>query len=311
LAGAAIEIEADIAAGMANLLAASYDYLRRYAGSMVLIGGAVCAPGPVDLYLGLAAAAMGDLEVAAGHLRDAMALADRLGARPIAARARVELAGILAQQGDPASARQMLTAAADVAAELGLDGLYDRAVRLRATTDQPAAEFRRHGEVWILTFAGTTTQLAESKGLHDIAALLASPRQPISALQLYGSPEPDTGADEVLDAQARAAYKQRLADLQEEIDTAEADHDDGRAAKYRAERETLVAGLAAAYGLGGRVRRLADPAERARSAVTARIRDALKRVERAHPALGRHLHESISTGRSCGYEPAAAVRWVL
>ncbi|WP_203909074.1 ATP-binding protein [Rhizocola hellebori] len=311
LAGAAIEVEADVAAGMPSLLPATYDYLREYAGCMVLIGGAVCAPGPVDLYLGLAAEAMGDLEAAAGHLRAAMALADRLGARPIATRARIELANVLARQGDPVSARQMLTTAADVAAELGLEGLYDRVLRLRATTEAPAAEFRKQSEIWILTFAGTTKQLADAKGLHDIAALLAAPGQQISALQLYGSPDPDTGADEILDAQARAAYKQRLADLEEEIDAAEATHDDGRAAKYRAERDALVAGLAAAYGLGGRVRRLADPGERARSAVTARIRDTLKRIERAHPALGEHLRESISTGRSCAYEPSAAVRWVL
>jgi tetratricopeptide (TPR) repeat protein len=311
LAGAAIEIEVDIAAGATHPLPASYGYLREYAGTIVMIGGAVCAPGPVDLYLGLAAAAMGEHEVAAGHLRDAISLADRLGARPIAARARIALAEVVAHQGDRATARQMLAAAADVAAELGLAGLYDQAQSILSTTDRPAAGFRRQGEFWTLSYLGTTSQLADAKGLHDIATLLAAPGQQISATRLYGSPEPDTGADEVLDAQARAAYKQRLIDLEDEIDAAEAAHDDGRAARYRAERDALVSGLAAAYGMGGRVRRLADPGERARTAVTARIRDSLKRIDRVHPELGKHLRESITTGRSCAYEPAAPVRWVL
>jgi hypothetical protein len=72
-----------------------------------------------------------------------------------------------------------------------------------------------------------------------------------------------------------------------------------------------VAGLAAAYGLGGRVRRLGDPAERARTTVTARIRDTLRRIDTVHPALGAHLRATVSTGRSCVYRPEPPVRWVL
>jgi hypothetical protein len=48
----------------------------------------------------------------------------------------------------------------------------------------------------------------------------------------------------------------------------------------------LVAELAHAAGLGGRARRLGDPGERARSAVTARIRDTIRRIAERHPALG-------------------------
>jgi hypothetical protein len=73
----------------------------------------------------------------------------------------------------------------------------------------------------------------------------------------------------------------------------------------------LVDELARVVGLGGRPRRLGDERERARKAVSARIRDALDRVERAHPALGRHLRETISTGTSCAYTPAAPVDWEL
>jgi hypothetical protein len=43
----------------------------------------------------------------------------------------------------------------------------------------------------------------------------------------------------------------------------------------------------------------------------ARVRDALDRIERVHPALGRHLRETISTGTSCAYAPAAPVDWEL
>ena len=50
-------------------------------------------------------------------------------------------------------------------------------------------------------------------------------------------------------------------------------------------------------------------AERARTTVTARIRDAIGRIERAHPELGRHLRASIVTGTRCSYRPAETVRW--
>ena len=44
-------------------------------------------------------------------------------------------------------------------------------------------------------------------------------------------------------------------------------------------------------------------AERARSAVSKRIKDALQRIHSHAPALGQHLARSIKTGRMCGYLP--------
>ena len=69
--------------------------------------------------------------------------------------------------------------------------------------------------------------------------------------------------------------------------------------------------LSAAYGLGGRPRRAGDPAERARTAVTARIRAAIAGIEALHPELGRHLRLSVRTGTLCVYEPDRPVPWTL
>lgn len=53
--------------------------------------------------------------------------------------------------------------------------------------------------------------------------------------------------------------------------------------------------------------------ERHRSAVTKRIRDALNKIEKNHPALGRHLHARVKTGYECGYvlDPDQPVIWRL
>src|SRR5262245_29623407 len=45
-------------------------------------------------------------------------------------------------------------------------------------------------------------------------------------------------------------------------------------------------------------------AERARSAVGKRIRDAVRGVEAHHPALGYHLRAGIKTGSRCVYVPS-------
>ena len=54
-----------------------------------------------------------------------------------------------------------------------------------------------------------------------------------------------------------------------------------------------------------------DQSERARKAVTARIRDIIGRVEQVHPALAGHLRESVTTGTRCCYSPPVPVSWRL
>jgi hypothetical protein len=68
---------------------------------------------------------------------------------------------------------------------------------------------------------------------------------------------------------------------------------------------------AAALGLRGRARPANDPAERARWAITKQIQSAIDRLDRAHPALARHLRTSIKTGRYCSYEPERLIEWQL
>src|SRR5262249_57463664 len=85
-------------------------------------------------------------------------------------------------------------------------------------------------------------------------------------------------AGERLDASARAAYRQRLQDLEAELAEANQWADTGRAEKLRGEIEFLREELSAAYGLGGRARKAADTSDRAPKAVTRRIRETIARI---------------------------------
>lgn len=75
----------------------------------------------------------------------------------------------------------------------------------------------------------------------------------------------------------------------------------------RQELEAVVEALASAYGVGGRARHVDNETERARKAFTRRMRDAMARIGRLHPTLGRHLDASVHTGLFCRYAPERPV----
>jgi hypothetical protein len=113
----------------------------------------------------------------------------------------------------------------------------------------------------------------------------------------------------VLDARSTTAHKSRLADLRDELAEAERYNDIGRAVHAREQIEAIATQLAA--GLGGRERASGARAERARLAVTKRIKDALVKIRTAHPELGQHLATSVRTGYFCIYLPERPVDWQL
>jgi hypothetical protein len=113
-------------------------------------------------------------------------------------------------------------------------------------------------------------------------------------------------AQPVLDEVARREYRQRLARIPALIEECEARGDNLQATALRAERDWLVAELAAATGLGGRPRQFTDGAERARIAVGKAIRRALQRVSAVDPVIGAELRATVQTGIRCSYRPTIA-----
>jgi hypothetical protein len=256
----------------------------------------------------------GDLDGAAGHFERALAANTRIGAPLAVANTRREYAELLRRRDAPGDAERRADLLREADAFYRSLGILERV----STVDPPRVEsdsgqWERTGGGWSVTFRGRTAVLPAVKGMADLARLLAQPGAEVHTLDLVG---PAAGAGpregdlgDVLDDRARAAYRQRLHDLDERLTDAEADGDDDTAATVTEEREFLLAELAGAYGLGGRPRRAGDPAEKARTTVTSRIRDAIGRVESVHPDLGRHLRASVRTGTFCSYAPERPVVW--
>ena len=278
--------EAAAVVGHRALAGRLYDALLPFAGTALITAGAVDFSGAVDHYLGLLAATLGRPEEAAVHFRAAVALHRRLGALPWVTRSSQELAALTT-------------------------GTTETPTPLQGT-------FSRVDDVWTLGFAGREVRLKDAKGLRDIAVLLGAPGQPVSVAALLGvdagaeaAGEAALGADQVLDDRARTEYRARLRELDEDLADAEADNDLERISRARLERELLAEELAGAIGLGGRSRLLGGGSERARKAVTARIRNSLQRIEERHAELGAHLAEAVTTGTSCSYTPSQSVDWRL
>jgi pimeloyl-ACP methyl ester carboxylesterase len=190
---------------------------------------------------------------------------------------------------------------------LGVDA---SAEPVRAKADQ--AELVRSGDVWAIGWAGTRQHLKHAKGLSDIATLVQNPGTGIAALALAeGTPGVglDVSTQPLLDDQARREFRQRLRDIDAELGEAEAHGDLARQSRLGEERQALLTELSAAAGFGVRRRAFPSDAERARKAVTARLRDAIARVRSIHPTLGEHLDGAIITGLTCVYKPERPIRW--
>jgi hypothetical protein len=184
--------------------------------------------------------------------------------------------------------------------------------------------FRREGDYRTVIFEGRTVRLRNRKGLRYLARLLAAPGQEFHALDLvaaergasdtYVAPmEPGlsyfaaTDAGPILDGQAKAAYRRRLAEIEEDIEEARATGDVERRAQAEAEQDLLVHELARAVGLGGRDRRAGSASERARASVTRALREAVAGIHEHDPQLSTHLNRAIRTGTYCAYLPDARI----
>jgi tetratricopeptide (TPR) repeat protein len=242
----------------------AYQLLAPYAGQCAVEGILAGSWGSVAAHLGLLARYLGRAEDADAHFARAAELDAAAGAA-LAARTR-EWAGV-------------------------------------GEAPNGVAVFRREGELWTLRYAGRTVRLRDSKGLRDLAVLLARPGEQTHVSELTGAAGlPGSSAGPVADRRALAAYRERLRRIDAELDSADAGAAEAEA--LNREREALLAELSATTGLGGRPRVAGSLTERMRKAVTYRIRHAIARVTDAHPELGRHLQASVRTGTWCSYAPA-------
>ncbi len=267
-----------------EIAAQALDLLVPYAGRAVVDAGAVAFDGVVDDHLAVICAALGRPDAAAAWQQQAARLYDRIGARWWRDR-------------------------------LGHVEAPPPTVRVRALLRQEPSG------LWSVGLGGAVTPLRGMRGFQYLRVLLAAPGHDFGARELSDAVRGHAGhpeavaelADDVIDRQALAAYRRRLAELDEELDEALSWADEGRRVRMAAEREALLSEVRAATGLGHRVRSTPSAAERARVAVRKALAAAIERITSVDPALGRLLSDCIETGTYCRYrpDPSRPTDWVL
>ncbi|WP_239161816.1 hypothetical protein [Acrocarpospora phusangensis] len=293
----------------AETAAQAYHLLTPFARLPMIVSLGVSCFGSTRHTLGMASLTVGDVDRAVEHLRGAVQDNLALGHWPAAVLSRWRLGQALARRGGPndEAANRELAQAQEEADELGM--LLPAAPEARTPVkSKDAGKCRRHGRHWLIELSGRSVLVDHSVGMRHLATLISNPGSEIRATDLAAGPgmtegETDTGQP-LLDEQAKRTYKQRLAQLQAEIDELESQHDLGRTEALRAERDWLVDELAAATGMSGRVRRFTGSEERARIAVGKAIRRALARITEADPIIGEELRTTVQTGLRCCYRPS-------
>ncbi len=252
-------------------------------------GALVAFAGPFAHAAGILAAELEDFDLAETMLERSIDTSRRLGAV------------VWVKQGE--TARRALASSQSPAAR---------------ASSEPApvmASLSRSQKIWTLTYGDEQGSLPHVKGLADIAILVRHQGQEVPALELMGHSGASGTSDELIDLEALKAYRDRLDELEAEIDEATSDADFASIDRLAAERDQLLAEIRRTTGLGGRIRTIAnEPAERARKAVSGRIRDAIRRLDNITPRLAAHLDRSIVTGLRCAYVPTGAeadIRWRL
>jgi tetratricopeptide (TPR) repeat protein len=325
-----------------------YRLLLPFADCNVVVYSSGCL-GSAHRYLALLAATAGDVEGMFRHFEAALEMNARMGARPALANTQHELARCLlaiGRPGDRERAHSLLAAARETAAACGLVRLSEQldAIEPAASEaelprigsardpgrpdDRPplgggdSAVFRRDVDYWTVVYGDASFQLKDAKGLVLLQTLLRHPGQEFHVLDLAGAGAPGEegggrvvagDAGELLDPAARAAYRHRLEDLRDELEEARTYNDPARAERAEHEIAFLTDELAHAVGLGGRSRKAASAAERARVNVTRTVGVALKKIAAGSPALGQHLAATVRTGTFCSYtpDPRVPIAWTF
>jgi eukaryotic-like serine/threonine-protein kinase len=210
----------------------------------------------------------------------------------------------------------------------------------QSSSSAQRAFFRKEGEYWSLGYATKAFRLKDTKGLGYLAHLLRHPATEFHVLDLVGGIAGDRGdgtidaaqglphgnedlakagihiaslgdAGEMLDDQAKAAYRHRLSELREELEEAMEFSNVERAEQVEAEIDALTRELSRAVGLGGRNRKAASASERARQSTTKTIKAVVERIMQSDAALGSILTRCIRTGTFCSYQPdtSSPIAW--
>ncbi|MGD0897011.1 MAG: hypothetical protein ABR915_04185 [Thermoguttaceae bacterium] len=182
------------------------------------------------------------------------------------------------------------------------------------TNPGPDFLFAPDGTFYEIKGFGEGARLACLTGLNYIEQLLRRPGVAIGFAELVADAAPESATEAAeqtvvesldlrkwsnqptLDERALHEYKERLQEVETDLEDAQQCNDSGRQERLEREKNEILAGVHAARGLGNNVRDLNSDADRLRSRIYSALRTAYKKLEdNKAPKLAQHFRESISS----------------
>jgi tetratricopeptide (TPR) repeat protein len=178
---------------------ALYKLIAPVADRVVVVAGGDATIGPMALYAGALAATLGRWDEALAHFDEADRVTARLDARPVAAFTHRERARMLIARGgdgDLTAAAEQCRGALALARALGMGRLAEQARELLdglpveqngvspGTGPPRVALLERTGDAWRVGYEQRVTLLRHSRGMSQLATLLAEPGVAFAAVDL-------------------------------------------------------------------------------------------------------------------------------
>jgi hypothetical protein len=190
--------------------------------------------GSVERPLGMLAAVVGDGDAAAAHFDAALVHHRRMRAPLLVSGTHRDAGDALGDQGTKDDAEALFATLRRGAVLASSRGEPDRG--------DAGNTFRPDGDAWLVGWRGTSGRMRRTKGMADIARLLAQPNREIHVLDLVGegATVAETGTGDTIDDRARSSYRARLADIDEELADADSMGDAARSVRRHVERDALL-----------------------------------------------------------------------
>ncbi len=194
--------------------------------------------------------------------------------------------------------------------------------------------FRKTGDYWTVVYTNRQIALKDTKGMSLIAYLLSHPHREYDPLELRRlvdgtTAEPSTAGsaasirrhqftstdefagEQLMDGEYREHVRQLIGQADVAVAEAERDGDPERIRLAKAERQKLFEVTAGElHSRDGPVRRFRDDSQRARDALSKRVRRVLADIRKSHPTLHTHLANCLTLGTVFSYKPDRDLHWL-
>ncbi len=189
--------------------------------------------------------------------------------------------------------------------------------------------FAFEGQLWTLSYGGTTKYMPDSVGLSRLAVLLREPQREFRPeeilLAVEGTagatmsqaeaefhelwPESYAGGGTKLDSRALGEVKGEVMRLLQDVEHARDNGDSEEIELLEARIRRITQEVDAGVGFGGKLKPFIETRSRRHESVYRSLFRVLPQVTKIHPILGKHLTRSIHLKTPFSYAPEGNISW--